>query len=636
MPLPRRTVLSSVRASNHRGRSVGGGGGGYADYGDCFSPPPELSQRPAESEVSMCGVEGGGGVERRTSGEDEGIESIKEEPKHLSKKLFDMTKSIAGRDGEDYSMVPMRSENQNTLSRNVNLQIKAHRTIGIQTDEDEDCAGPAPKDDVLLASDLQKRLLSVWSSKSKNSGKIFIAKLLEKCSSEFFALFGFSGSNMTFGMMKIPDLLQASYVKSINNFCLHSSETSEVSKLYAVLTEVGDDAVPLQALLEVLLSLCSLQKVIVVHRSLQILHAVLDLLLPTEKSCSGRDNVKVQGLQIGSRVADSLGFKGAGQDGISSSGLAPLKIGIDPAAFLEDHSGWDFCAPLIISQADVLRVFKLMLQIVMSMNGHEHVQVEAVAIMMTIVVRTDAYREREKFGDTTVFEAVAVLLKKEAGLCLQEMALHLLYLLLNCSKLLAAFCSGFKDSNSAGAPNAGANTASACLSFGILDGLGMCISCCRNSAQGLHLCRQAIVLLAFLASSGKTGFEILLIHKLPNRANFLGLILRVLLSEVDAESSEHCTEPAISSERTLLMREALILLNRLASHPTYAPAVLKVLTSYGDMASLSIDIANSLSKRKSKFGQKCDDVTKQMREFEIVDLARVFRKRIFLFLGESI
>ncbi|KAL9249960.1 SENSITIVE TO UV 2-like protein [Drosera capensis] len=584
-----------------------------------------------------------------------------EEPKHLSKKLFDMTKSIAGRDGEDNSMVPVRSENQNTLSRNVNLQTKARRTIGIQTDEDEDCAGPAPMDDVLLASDLQKRLLTVWSSKSKNSGKSFVAKLLEKCSSEFCALFSFSGSNMISGMLKIPDLL-------------HSSETSKVSKLYAVLTEVGDDAVPLQALLEVLLSLCSLQNVIVVHRSLQILHAVLDLLLPTGKSCSGsndlgqsfflifviavsyavhllatichflmasklrrklpafvsfppltvpniiyshqssclnfgliqsvllfRDNVKVQGLQIGSRIADSLGFKGAGQDGISSSGLAPLKIGIDTAAFLEDHSGWDFCAPLIISRADVLRVFELMLQIAMSMSGHEHVQVEAVAIMITIVVRTDAYREREKFGDTAVFEAVSVLLKKEAGLRLQEMALHLLYLLLNCPKLLAAFCSGFKDSNSAGAPNAGANTASACLSFGILDGLGMCISCCRNSALGLHLCRRAIVVLAFLASSGKTGFEFLLIHKLPNRANFLGLILRVLVSEADAESSENCTEPAISRERTLLMKEALILLNRLASHPTYAPAVLKVLTSYGDLASLSIDIANRAPQLPKRF-----------------------------------
>ncbi|KAL9262071.1 SENSITIVE TO UV 2-like protein [Drosera capensis] len=190
-----------------------------------------------------------------------------------------------------------------------------------------------------------------------------------------------------------------------------------------------------------------------------------------------------------------------------------------------------------------------------------------------------------RFGGTAVLEAVDVLLKKEAGLRL---------------KLLAAFCSGFNDSNSAGAPNAGANTASASLFFGILDGLRMCISCCRNNAQG----------------------KLALIHKLPNRAIFLGLILRVLVSEVDAESSANCTEPAVSRERTLLMREALILLNRLASHPTYAPAVLKVLTSYGDMASLSIDIANRLSKRNNKFGQKCNDVTKQMREFEIVDLAR--------------
>ncbi|KAL9262070.1 hypothetical protein AKJ16_DCAP09052 [Drosera capensis] len=132
--------------------------------------------------------------------------------------------------------------------------------------------------------------------------------------------------------------------------------------------------------------------------------AVTPLLHPNSSSSKRRqsprlppDNAKVQGLQIGGRVADSFGFKGAGQDGISSSGLASLEIGMDPAAFLEDHSAWDFCIPLIISQADVLCVFKLILQIAMSMSGHEHVQVEAVAIMITIVVRTDAYREREKW-----------------------------------------------------------------------------------------------------------------------------------------------------------------------------------------------------------------------------------------------
>lgn len=51
----------------------------------------------------------------------------------------------------------------------------------------------------------------------------------------------------------------------------------------------------------------------------------------------------------------------------------------------------------------------------------------------------------------------------------------------------------------------------------------------------MKLRRNAIVLLAFLASSGKSGFEILVYHKLSKDANFLMLILQVLVSEMDME-----------------------------------------------------------------------------------------------------
>lgn len=65
----------------------------------------------------------------------------------------------------------------------------------------------------------------------------------------------------------------------------------------------------------------------------------------------------------------------------------------------------------------------------------------------------------------------------------------------------------------------------------------------------MKLQRNAINLLAFLASSGKSGFEILLGHRLSKRANFLALILQVLISETDLEASDPVQPSEIFKER---------------------------------------------------------------------------------------
>lgn len=87
----------------------------------------------------------------------------------------------------------------------------------------------------------------------------------------------------------------------------------------------------------------------------------------------------------------------------------------------------------------------------------------------------------------------------------------------------------------------------------------------------------------------------------------------------------------VLSCRTLLIREALILLNRLASNPAYSATVLRLLTNSRDMASLAIDVASRLS-RKDQICEKFDS----MRESDIGDLARVFKKRVFTYLGDNI
>ncbi|BBH02785.1 protein dimerization [Prunus dulcis] len=192
------------------------------------------------------------------------------------------------------------------------------------------------------------------------------------------------------------------------------------------------------------------------------------------------------------------------------------------------------------------------------------------------------------------------------------------------------------DGKGAGAMDGDVGDASAYQKYSmILQGLADCIACCGNGLQELKLRRNSILLLAFLSSSEKSGFEILVAYKLYQDANFLMLILQVLISEVDIEVAVNADHAQVFKERTLLMREALILLNRLVSNPTYSATVLRLLTKSRDMASLTIDVANRLS-RKDQICDKFDGTARQMRESEIVDLARVFKKRVFTYLGDNL
>lgn len=71
--------------------------------------------------------------------------------------------------------------------------------------------------------------------------------------------------------------------------------------------------------------------------------------------------------------------------------------------------------------------------------------------------------------------------------------------------------------------------------------------------QDLELRRKVIVLLAFLGSSGNSGFQIVMNHKLGNGANFLMLILQALVLELDVEAAGRCESLEVSKERYLEM-----------------------------------------------------------------------------------
>lgn len=84
------------------------------------------------------------------------------------------------------------------------------------------------------------------------------------------------------------------------------------------------------------------------------------------------------------------------------------------------------------------------------------------------------------------------------------------------------------------------------------------------------------------------------------------------------------------------MREALILLNRLASNPMYSAAVLGVLTRSRATASLIVDVAERISS-KSRAYQSSDGMKRMhSKETEIADLSRVFSARVFAFLENNL
>lgn len=56
--------------------------------------------------------------------------------------------------------------------------------------------------------------------------------------------------------------------------------------------------------------------------------------------------------------------------------------------------------------------------------------------------------------------------------------------------------------------------------------------------QEIELCRLIIVLLAYIASSGKLGYEVLLGPVSGHGANFLELIMQVLASQMQYETQE--------------------------------------------------------------------------------------------------
>ncbi|XP_060971763.1 protein SENSITIVE TO UV 2 isoform X1 [Cannabis sativa] len=575
--------------------------------------------------------------------------------------------------------------------QNVDIAIPSKKAAGVQTD-DSVVFAQGFSNELLTSRDLSKKLLAIWELPNNQIlGRNIISNLFVTCQSDFHVLFGCTGMNHSVELKMDFPVCGSSNVDlqcPVNSH--HTSDAAKVLHLYYVLTKINNGMAHLEALLEPLLDLCILESVIIVNRSLRILHMFLKDLLSFERKFGDRDNIMVDGLCSGNNTSHHPGSGTAEKTDIISiiedensylyAGYLPLTKLSDEKTIYEkgklssSHGSY-------VSRVDWVSLFNIMLQTAMRIT-EESARLEAVSIMNIILIRCNPYTEREnitgcRFGNTQVFESILKLLRKETGLNVQKHSIRLLFLLLNCPKLLAMFCSGCTERKDTGSKNDTTEDRSATL-----QGLADCVACSGNGVEELKLRRNAIVLLAILASSGKSGFDILVSHKLSKDANFLMLILQVMVSEIDTEATIIPDSYEIFKERTLLMREALILLNRLVSNPVYSVPALQLLTKNRDMAGLSIDIANRLARKdvSGEFDdtvrmmreseviderQRCGlqlltrnrdraclsidfanrlarkdlsdqfyDMMRMMRESEIVDLARGFRKRVFTYMGD--
>ncbi|KAJ6342116.1 hypothetical protein OIU78_010117 [Salix suchowensis] len=518
-------------------------------------------------------------------------------------------KLVSGREcgvpSKDAHGISQHSENAKPLEDQIDIAYTS-KAIGVQTERSIDFTKVELNNDLPSHLGLSETLLGIWGSSTSEQqlGRNLISKLFMACPTDF-------------------------QLCSIICALFPTSEAAKVSHLFSVLTKINNGVLQLEALYRSLLDFCDVTHVAILSSSLHILLVFLKQLLSLGAK-SGGDNIKIEGL----RSEDSL----EGQDlfrmisyETSNAGCSSLGIKSIYPKHLCKKRCLNADISLSLSSVNWVLLFEMMLQIAVS-NTEECVILEAISIMNVILMSSNAQTETEKFGQSPVFESVAQLLRREAGLRVQKEALHLLFLLLNCSKLLSIFCSGCKEEEIAGSTNNKKNTSTPKGFSSIFVGLAECIACSGNSIRDIELRKRAIIMLAFLASSGKSSFEIMVSHKLHGEKNFLMLILQVLVSEMNVKAS---AEPARSIKaRTSLIREALILLNRLVSSAGYSAIVLRILTARRDMASLTIDVASRLSQEDQSL--RPSDVNGHVKESEIVELGQVFKKRVFAYLGDKI
>ncbi|KAL0657396.1 hypothetical protein Bca4012_077981 [Brassica carinata] len=616
-----------------------------------FSPPRLLSQRVAggfsdavtdySSVAAVRPISPSSSTRRYDSEKDLEIERLKKELGRVSKQLLDVEQECSklkkGKNKETELKNSHSEINGSGAARRTNLEPDAATSVNDGRIDSTTVCGDkrsfkttGVQADLANHSDLSKKLLDIWrTSNYQDPRRNLISELLLACSTDLQILFGFMNTSTP------PQGKDRQAAKTLSNMQSSKAlESENVCQLYSAVTKISYGFVNLKTLVKPLLDLCNAENAILVHRSLHVLHVLLEHVCGVENRFEFRDNITDEE-PSSSEVAEFHGYKERKTNlsiGDSSSSI-PLQGRSDAATSKKSQEGdtdkaqpsWD---------PNWHSLFELMNEIACR-RTEENVKLEAVSIMNIIVMRTNAYTERETFVTKEVFESISLLLKKEAGLRVRKGAIHLFFLLLNCPKVLARFDSLHEENKSSASENNSQGNLFALGAFRkIFEGLANCLTSPRKTSEDLELCRNVIMILALAASSGNSGYELLSSHNLPQETSFLMLILHLLAAEIDSESTEVHPNAEIFKARTLLMREILILLNRLVSGSSSSCTVLRELTKSRDMASLTVDAATRLSRKRNLLGQPESSV-ERMRGSEITDLARIFKRRVFAFLGDN-
>ncbi|KAG2648266.1 protein SENSITIVE TO UV 2-like isoform X2 [Panicum virgatum] len=484
---------------------------------------------------------------------------------------------------------------ENTHFEPRSIMCKEIKEIGVQTDSTSESGHLECKK--ISAERISSNLRAIWGMATNSlSRRNLISKIIVSCSEEILSLLQCT---------RLTDNCQTSSEAS-------SSMNEAISQVYDMFVKMNNENIPIQAFLEALLNLCAFDNAAIVSRTLRILLSILQHLLNYGTKTSERTNVSVEPY-VNIHMEDNH------KD--SSALLSPL----DAENLLRQHN-------MSLPFAFWSSVFTVMLQIVVKYS-EETIRTDALSVMILILRTTDPKEERHRFGFTSIMTRLHLLLQKENGLLVKKHSVRLLFLLLNCPVMLKLLCSGGKDGSeqmeSEGCGNDGLkllcsggkdgskqmesegceNDRSQVISSVLVD-LSECLSC-----EEIELCRLVIVLLAYIASSGKLGYEVLLGPVSARGASFLELVMQVLASQMQYETQE------LQRERCLLMREALILLNRLASHANFSKPTLEVLTSSKLCATLTIDVANRLPQTRMAN--------------DLAELAQKFRSRVYAFLEEK-
>ncbi|CAN6460982.1 unnamed protein product [Victoria cruziana] len=525
---------------------------------------------------------------------------------------------------------------EENVCRETTAKPKFTKTVGIQTDI---CADPSISEEGTMEHHVSNKLIKLWRpSIGENLGQKLVRKLFASHASDLISLFKLMGLASTNASESGAEETFSNLMPRDCSYQAHPKQDTDCAKFgsfYLVLTKVMNDMAQLDSLLEALVDLCCLRNVDIVHRSLRIIHSVLHHALIFYSDSSQRSNIVVNHLGVSKIDLDAgmplLGRSAKWTKEVSEfvrEAASPSQVPKEELLYTQKICERGNRLVRHDHNFDLVAVFEKMHQIVIENTNHQ-IQLEAISIMNLIMMRSSPVSERNKYGTVRLLESISLLLQKRAALVVQLQAVRLLFLLLNCEEAMLLFCGGLKHDTSSAPPADDALDSSslpACCSR-ILEGLTECVSCIGESPQELVLRRHGIRVLAFIMATGEAATKILDSGAF-GRTNLLELLVKVLTSELDAQEAD-------CKERISLIREALILLCRLVSHPIHSAVVLGALASSKNMLRSLVDVAHRIIAGAGAvdFQKGEGSRRKDVNQADLVGLARVLKSRTSPLLG---